>query len=111
MKMMEPEHNTQRVIPWHMDKSVSLGTLLALGVQTLTILVLGLSWVNGIDARVAALEAQRVTDARVVALEKEIANTQNQLGQVHTTTSRIADDVVEIKIALGVARDTSRKTK
>lgn len=50
---MSNEHRS-----WHLDKRVPLGILLALAVQTVTMVAIASSWRASTDARLATLEAK-----------------------------------------------------
>jgi hypothetical protein len=66
-----------------MDKTISLGTVIAIGIQTLAIVATAIGWASSIDQRLGALESQKATDARLVSLEKDqqfltLAQTENR---------------------------------
>lgn len=73
-------------------------------VQTAAFLVIGTTVVNKVEARVTALEAQQVTDARIARIEAKMETMiENQ--------SEFKDALKEVQVELRAARQARTVTK
>lgn len=71
---------------WHLDKKVPLGFLLALVVQTITLVWVGVAWKSDVDHRLDQLEK---SDALGAPNANRITILEQNLGFIKETLSRI----------------------
>ena len=71
---------------WHLDKKVPLGFLLALIVQTITLVWVGVAWKSDVDHRLQSLEK---TDASRSDNGTRITVLEQNLGFIKETLARI----------------------
>lgn len=71
---------------WHLDKKVPLGFLLALVVQTITLVWVGVAWKSDVDHRLSSLEK---TDASRSDNGTRITVLEQNLGFIKETLARI----------------------
>lgn len=76
---------------WHLDKKVPLGIILALFVQTITIVYVGTAWKSDVDHRLSDLERTDVSRA----------DNSNRITILEQRFIFIADALKEIKDKLG----------
>jgi hypothetical protein len=67
--------------------------LMTMVIQTAVLLVLGTTMVNKVEARVTALEAQQVTDARIARLEEKMAQMLVNQGEFKVAFTALQRDL------------------
>lgn len=76
---------------------LSFDFIITMLIQTAVFLVLGTTVINRVEARVAALESQQVTDARIARIEAKMETMiENQ--------SEFKDAIKEVQVELRAAR-------
>lgn len=83
--------NREKENEWHLDKKVPLGIIVALIVQTLTLVVVGVTWKSDVDHRLNELEKTDLSRA----------DNNNRITVLETRFIYIADALKEIKEKLG----------
>jgi hypothetical protein len=71
---------------WHLDKKVPIGIIGALFIQTLVFIYVGVSWKEGVDYRISALEksdtSQSSHENRITILEQKFSYIQTSLDEI-----------------------------
>ena len=71
---------------WHLDKKVPISIIVALVVQTITLVVVGVSWKSDVDHRLTQLEAtdesRKDHEKRLIILEQEIPYIRQSLERI-----------------------------
>jgi hypothetical protein len=97
--------------PWHMDKGVSLGTVIAIAVQTLVLTIGIVTWGTTVDARLLSLESQKATDARLSIIEANTAAIKEDRMLITADIKEIKTDIKLIAVQIGELNGTHNKTK
>lgn len=82
---------------WHLDKKVPIGIIVALFVQTITLVAVGVSWKSDVDHRLESLE---ITDRgradhekRLIVLEQEIPYIRQSLARIEAAITEARRDM------------------
>jgi septation ring formation regulator EzrA len=84
---------TGRGEAWHLDKKVPLGIIIAIVIQTITLVMIGTAWKTETDNRLEALEKTDLGRAslndRVIVLEQKFSYIQGALDRIEKNIERI----------------------
>lgn len=78
---------------WHLDKKVPIAIVVTIFLQTIGLLVVGISWKADVDHRLAALETsdskRSSQETRIVILEQKLQFITKSLGRIEDKIDQI----------------------
>lgn len=79
---------------WHLDKKVPIGIILGIAIQTLAILVTGVTWKSDVDHRLESLERsdglRQPQETRIVVVEQQLKYITQSLDRIEAKLERPA---------------------
>lgn len=74
---------------WHLKKEVSIGTLVAVAIQLIILLIMFVR----MDERISRVEGENVTNARVSVVEQRLTAQERSTEKLEARTLKALDDI------------------